>query len=458
MAEQFDLVVIGTGQAGGPLASEFARAGRRVAAVERAQVGGTCVNVGCTPTKTMVASARVAALARRAEEYGVHTGPVQVALEQVRERKRAMVERWRSGSEQSLAGSGAELIRGEARFIGPKRIAVTLQDGQERELTAETIVINTGARPAVPDLPGLEQVPFLDSTTIMELGELPEHLLVLGGGYIGLEFGQMFRRFGAEVTIVQQGPQLLGREDPDIAEAVADILREDGITVLLKSKASGVAGGPGAIRLTVATPDGEQTLKGSHLLVATGRRPNSDALNLQAAGIAADERGQIIVNERRETNVPGVYAVGDVTGGPAFTHISYDDFRLLRANLLHGGDLTTEGRMVPYTVFIDPQLGRVGLSETEARKAGRNVKVASLKMTRVARALETGEARGLMKAVVDADTGQILGAAVLGLEGGEIMSMLQIAMMGKLPYSALRDGIFAHPTLAESLNNLFAQL
>jgi pyruvate/2-oxoglutarate dehydrogenase complex dihydrolipoamide dehydrogenase (E3) component len=422
----------------------------------------------------MVASARVAALARRAEEYGVQAGPVHVALEQVRERKRAMVERWRSGSEQSLADSGAELIRGEARFTGPKALAVRLHGGEGsqdeakplRELTAETIVINTGARSAMPDLPGLDDVPFLNSTTIMELARVPEHLLVLGGGYIGLEFGQMFRRFGAAVTIVQHGPQLLGREDSDIAEAVAEILREDGVTVLLKSKALGVAGGPGAISLTVATPDGgsqdetqpQRTLEGTHLLVATGRRPNSDALDLQAAGIAADERGNIIVNERLETNVAGVYAVGDVTGGPAFTHISYDDFRILRANLLHGGDLTTEGRMVPYTVFIDPQLGRVGMSEAEARKAGRNVKVATLKMSSVARALETGESRGMMKAVVDAHTGHILGAAVLGLEGGEIMSMLQIAMMGKLPYSALRDGVFAHPTLAESLNNLFAQL
>jgi pyruvate/2-oxoglutarate dehydrogenase complex dihydrolipoamide dehydrogenase (E3) component len=457
VAEQFDLVVIGTGQAGGPLASEFAKAGRRVAAIERAHVGGTCVNVGCTPTKTMVASARVAALARRSAEYGVDTGPVQVAMGRVRERKRAMVDSWRSGSERSLAASGAELIRGEARFTGPKRVVVRLQGG-ERELTAETIVINSGARAATPDLPGLDGAPFLDSTSIMELDAVPEHLLVLGGGYIGLEFGQMFRRFGAAVTIVQHGRQLLGREDADIAETVAAILRDDDIAVLLQSKALRVAGGPGAIRLTVATPDGERVLEGSHLLVATGRRPNSDMLDLPAAGIAADERGNITVNERLETSVAGVYAAGDVIGGPAFTHISYDDFRILRANLLHGGDCTTEGRLVPYTVFIDPQLGRVGLSEAEARKAGRSVKVATLKMSSVARAIETGETRGMMKAVVDADTGQILGAAVLGLEGGEIMGMLQIAMMGKLPYSALRDGVFAHPTLAESLNNLFAQI
>jgi pyruvate/2-oxoglutarate dehydrogenase complex dihydrolipoamide dehydrogenase (E3) component len=458
VAEQFDLVVIGTGQAGGPLASEFARAGRRVAAIERAHVGGTCVNVGCTPTKTMVASARVAAQARRSAEYGVDTGPVQVAMERVRKRKRAMVERWRSGSEGSLVDSGAELIRGEARFTAAKSLAVRLEGGEERALTAETIVINTGARPATPELPGLDALPFLDSTSIMELDSVPERLIVLGGGYIGLEFGQMFRRFGAEVTIVQHGPQLLGREDPDIAGAVAEILQDDGISVLLNTRAVRAAGGPRAVRLTVEAPDGGRTLEGSHLLVATGRRPNSDALDLATAGIAADKRGNISVNERLETSVAGVYAAGDVTGGPAFTHISYDDFRILRANLLHGEQRSTSGRIVPYTVYIDPQLGRVGLSEGAAREAGRKVKVATLEMSGVARALETGESRGLMKAVVDADSDLILGAAVLGMEGGEIMSMLQIAMMGKLPYGALKDGVFAHPSLAESLNNLFAQL
>jgi pyruvate/2-oxoglutarate dehydrogenase complex dihydrolipoamide dehydrogenase (E3) component len=466
VAEQFDLIVIGTGQAGGPLATEFAKAGKRVVVIERALVGGTCVNVGCTPTKTMVASARVAALARRAAEYGVHVGPVQVNMAEVRARKEAMVESWRSGSEKSLLDSDVELIRGEAAFSGPKTVRVKLNEGGGsrdeakplRELTAETIVVNTGDRSAIPDLPGLDALPYLTSTTIMELEEIPEHLLVLGGGYIGLEFGQMFRRFGSAVTIVQQGPRLLAREDPDIAEAVADILREDGITVLLDTKAQRVAGGPGAIELIVKTPDGERTLEGSHLLVATGRRPNTDTLNLEAAGLKANERGNIEVDERLQSNVPGIYVAGDVKGGPAFTHISYDDYRLLRANLLNGGGLTTEGRMVPYTVFIDPQLGRVGMSEEEARKAGRAVKIARLEMKRVARALETGEPRGLMKVIVDAESEQILGAAVLGLEGGEIMSMLQIAMMGKLRYGELRDGIFAHPTLAESLNNLFTTI
>ncbi|HMQ34697.1 MAG TPA: mercuric reductase [Chloroflexaceae bacterium] len=459
MPERFDIIVIGAGQAGGPFAGACAKAGRRTALVEAAHVGGTCVNEGCTPTKTMVASARVAHLARRAADYGVRTGEVAVDLEVVRRRKREVVASWREGSEGRLREAGVELIMGEASFSGPRAISVALAGGGARELGAETVVINAGARPAVPQLPGLDRVPFLDSTSVMELGEAPEHLLVLGGGYIGLEFGQMFRRFGSRVTIVQRGPRLLAREDPDIADAVATILREDGVEVLLDSEARRAARGEGGgVVLTVKTPQGERELAGSHLLVAAGRAPNSDRLNLAAAGVETGKGGHIAVDERLATSAPGVYAVGDIKGGPAFTHISYDDFRILQANLLEGGDRTTAGRLVPYTVFIDPQLGRVGLGEEEARAQGRAVKVASMPMARVARAIEVDETRGLMKAVVDAATDRILGCAILGLEGGEIMSALQIAMLGGLPYTALRDGVFAHPTLAESLNNLFASV
>jgi pyruvate/2-oxoglutarate dehydrogenase complex dihydrolipoamide dehydrogenase (E3) component len=381
-----------------------------------------------------------------------------VDMRRVRERKRANVTSWREGSERRAHESGAELIMGEARFTGPKRVAVRLNGGGTRELAAETIIINAGARPSVPDLPGLERIAALDSTTVMELDSVPEHLVVLGGGYIGLEFGQMFHRFGSRVTIVQRGPKLLAREDDDIADAVAEILREDGIEVLLECQALGVEPAPEGLRLVVKTPDGERTIAGSHLLVATGRTPNSDSLDLETAGIAAGTGGFIRVDERLATSVPGVYAVGDVKGGPAFTHISYDDYRVLRENLLRGGDATTAGRMVPYTVFIDPQLGRVGLSEREAREQGRQIQVATLPMSSVARAIEVDETRGLMKAVVDAESGRILGAAVLGIEGGEIMSILQVAMMGGLHYGALKDGVFAHPTLAESLNNLFTTL
>jgi pyruvate/2-oxoglutarate dehydrogenase complex dihydrolipoamide dehydrogenase (E3) component len=459
-AERYDAIVIGAGQAGVPLSRALAQAGWRTALVEREHVGGTCINEGCTPTKAMVASGRVAYLARRAADYGIHTGPVTVDMAKVRERKRNIVEQWRSGSERQIeVTEGLDLLMGEARFSGPHAVEVRLKDGETRHLSADKIFVNAGARPRKPALPGLDDVTYLDSTSIMELDEVPEHLIVLGGGYVGLEFGQMFRRFGSRVTIVQRRGQVLTREDLDVADKVAQILREDGIELLLNTQAVGVAQAPdGNIRLTVRTPDGENTLSGSHLLAAAGRVPNTDRLNLDAAGIQTDERGFIPVNERLETGVPGVYALGDVKGGPAFTHISYDDFRIIRTNLLEEGDATTTGRLVPYAVFIDPQLGRVGLSEREARAQGRNIRVATLPMNYVARALEVDEPRGLMKAIVDADTGQILGAAILGIEGGEIVAVLQMAMMGQVPYTVLRDAVFAHPTLAESLNNLFMTL
>ncbi len=457
--DHYDDIVIGAGQAGGPLSTALARAGRRVALVEREHVGGTCINEGCTPTKTMVASARVAYLARRAADYGVSTGPVAVDMHTVRQRKRDIVESFRSGSERRIESTeGVDLLMGEASFVGPKTVEARLSGGEMRELRAERFFINTGARPAIPSLPGLDGVPFLDSTSIMELDSVPEHLLVLGGGYIGLEFGQMFRRFGSRVTIVQRGPRLMAREDADVAEAVAEILREDGIEVLLETDTLRVErnsdGAP--IRLYVRSVSGERTLDGSHLLVAAGRVPNTDRLHLEKAGVETDRGGFVKANQRLETNVPGIYALGDVKGGPAFTHISYDDFRILRTNLIEGGSATIADRPVPYTVFIDPQLGRIGMSEDEARKSGRIIRVAKMPMSYVARALEVDEPRGFMKAIVDADDGQILGGAVLGIEGGEMMAQLQLAMMGKLSYTVLRDAIFAHPTLAEAWNNLFS--
>jgi pyruvate/2-oxoglutarate dehydrogenase complex dihydrolipoamide dehydrogenase (E3) component len=455
--KSYDAIVLGAGQAGGPLSTTLARAGWKTALIEREHVGGTCVNEGCTPTKTMVASARVAYLSRRAADYGVHTGTVSVDLVKVRERKRAIVESFRGGSQRGIENTdGVDLLMGEASFTGPKSIQVKLNDGSLQQLSADKIFINTGTRPVNPPIEGLDKVPTLNSTTIMELDVVPQHLLVLGGGYIGLEFGQMFRRFGSEVTIVQRGKQLLTREDSDVASEVAKILQEDGVEVLLQSNAlRAEASNNGDIQLSIRTPEGERTITGSHLLVAVGRAPNTEKLNLESTGVETDQRGFIRVNDRLETSAPGVYALGDVKGGPAFTHISYDDFRIIRANFLQGGTATINGRLVPYTVFIDPQLGRVGLSEKEAKEQGYNIRVAKLPMTHVARALEVDETRGFMKAVVDADTDQILGCAILGLEGGEVMSVLQMAMMGKVPYPAIRDGIFAHPTLAESLNNLF---
>ena len=456
MTEQYDAIVIGSGQGGKPLSVDLAKAGWKTALIEREHIGGTCINTGCTPTKTMVASGRLAYLSRRSADYGVHTGPVTVNLAEVRQRKQKIVESFRNGSLSSVEKTaGLDLLKGEASFTGSNSIEVRLNEGGTRLLTAGKIFINTGGRPSQPPIPGLDTVPFLDSTSIMELDVLPEHLLVLGGSYIGLEFGQMFRRFGSRVTVIQRGKRLLSREDPDLTDAIATIVAEDGVTVQFITDAVRIEQATGQINLIVRTSDGEKTLTGSHLLVAVGRTPNTEQLNLAAAGVKTDSHGFVEVNDRLETSASGIYAMGDVKGGAAFTHISYDDFRIIRTNLLEGGNATTSKRLVPYTVFIDPQLGRVGLSETEARAQGLKIRVAKLPMTQVARAIEVGETRGFIKAVVDATTNQILGCAVLGIEGGEVMSMLEIAMMGQIPYTVLKDAIFAHPTLAESLNNLF---
>lgn len=457
--QHYKAIIIGAGQAGGPFSTTLAQAGWKTALIEKEHVGGTCVNEGCTPTKTMVASARIAHLARRAADYGVQAGPISVDMTKVRQRKRDIVNKFRNGGQRHIERTeGVDLLFGEARFTGQKTVEVHLNNGEIRTLTADHIFINTGGRPVNPPVEGLDQVPTLNSTSIMELDTVPEHLLVLGGGYIGLEFGQMFHRFGSKVTIVQRGERLLAREDADVAGEVAQILREDGLEVLLNTNPVLAAQRKGRIELMVKTPEGQRTLTGSHLLVAAGRAPNTDRLNLEAAGVEMDKHGFIKVNERLETNVPGIYALGDVKGGPAFTHISYDDFRILRTNLLHGGNATTTNRLVPYTVFIDPQLGRIGLSEEEAQAQRRAYCIAKLPMANVARAIEVDETRGFMKAIVDAETDQILGAAILGLEGGEIMTVLQMAMMGRVPYTTIRDGVFAHPTLAESLNNLFMAL
>ena len=451
----YDAIVIGSGQGGTPLSIALAKAGLKTAIVERNHIGGTCVNVGCTPTKTMVASARVAYLSRRSADYGVDSGAVTVSMSAVRRRKQKIVESFRESGLKNLEKTqGLDLFEGEANFNGPKSLEV-LSEKEAHLLTAQKIFINTGSRPAEPRVPGLDTVPSLDSSSIMELETLPEHLLVMGGGYVGLEFGQMFCRFGCRVTIVHRGDHLLSREDPDVADEVARILREDGITVQLSSEAMRAKGNNSNISLTVRTNGKETIVEGSHLLVAVGRRPNTDRLNLQSTGIETDEEGFIKVNERLETDVAGIYALGDVKGGPAFTHISYDDFRIIRTNLLEGGHATTNGRLVPYTVFIDPQLGRIGMTETEARNHGFDIRVAKLPMSRIARAIEMGETRGFMKAVVDVETKQILGCTILGIEGGELMAMFEIAMMAQLPYTILKEAIFAHPTLAESLNSLF---
>lgn len=457
MTEKFDAIIIGTGQGGKPLAGALAQAGWRTAIVERGRIGGTCVIEGCTPTKTMIASARIAHLARRASDYGVRTGRIDVDLAAVRRRKREIVDLFSDGSKKGIRRHETlELILGEASFVGPHELEVKLSDGGMRRLMAPKIFINAGGRPTVPPIPGLGDVDFLDSTSVMELSEVPNHLVILGGGFIGLEFAQMFRRFGSEVTVVERAPRLANREDEDVADAIEQILREDGISVQTAADVERVSPAVGdGIQVEVRAGGAEYSVVGSHLLVAVGRTPNTDALCVGAAGLETDERGYIRVNDRLQTGVSGIWALGDIAGSPPFTHIAYDDYRVIRTNILEGGDASTRDRLIPYTVFIDPQLGRVGMSEREASQKGLEVRIAKLPMTGVARAVEVDETRGFMKAVVDARSEQILGVAVLGLEGGEVVAVLQTAMMGKLPYTAIRDGVFAHPTLSESLNNLF---
>jgi pyruvate/2-oxoglutarate dehydrogenase complex dihydrolipoamide dehydrogenase (E3) component len=354
--DEFDAVMFGSGQAANPLSSAFTKTGKRVAVVERALVAGTCINYGCTPTKTMVASAQRAHMVRTAGELGIDVSGFQLNMKRVRQRKRDMVTSFRSGSERRFENGNPELIRGEASFVGPHEIQVKLNDsGKVRQIKAVLIVIDTGTSPKIPSIEGLRDVPYLDNVSLMEVDKVPEHLLILGGGYIGVEFGQMFRRFGSRVTIVEPSEHVLAHEDHDVAAALTQILREDGVEIVARAKVEAISGGSGRVRLQLK---GTQILEGSHLLVATGRTPNTQELNLQAAGVETDDKGFVRVNEQLQTNVPHIYAAGDVTGGPAFTHISYDDYRILRDNLLGGGQRKTSDRMVPYVVYTDPQLGQ----------------------------------------------------------------------------------------------------
>lgn len=457
--EELDAIIIGTGQGGKPLAGAFAEAGWRTAIIEKDRVGGVCVVRGCTPTKTMVASARVAHVARRAGDYGVRTGEVSVDLAKVRERKRAIVDSWSAGSQRGMERHETlELVLGTARFAGPHEIEVDMNRGGSRRLRAPKIFLNVGARHRIPSLDGLDSVPWLDATSLMELDEVPEHLVILGGGFIGLEFGQMFRRFGARVTIVEQR-RLVSREDEDVSEGLEEIFREEGIDVVCGATARGVApGADGGVELRVEIDGEGRRIEGSHLMVSIGTVPNADLLDPEKAGLVLGGRGEVPVNDRCETDVEGIWALGDVTGGPPFTHTAYDDYRVIEKNLLGEGGGSRAGRILPYTMFTDPQLGRVGMSEREAREAGLDYRVAKLPMARVARAIEMDETRGFMKAIVEEKTEKILGATVLGVEGGEVATVLQVAMMGGLPWTALRDAMISHPTLSESLNNLFMTL
>jgi pyruvate/2-oxoglutarate dehydrogenase complex dihydrolipoamide dehydrogenase (E3) component len=452
---RYDAVVIGSGQAGNPLSQKLADQGWTVALIEKDQLGGTCVNTGCTPTKTMVASAQVAHYARHAANWGVHAADVRVDLAEVVARKDRVVNQWRSGVEKKVAArKNLHLYRGAARFIAPHRLRVN-----QEEIEGERIFINNGTRPSVPAIEGLDRTNYLTNASLMQLRELPAHLVVIGGGYIGLEFGQMFRRFGSDVTIVHRGGQLLPREDADVALELQKALEKEGIRFLLQARPAAVDRHDGQIILQVETGDGSGTaVSGSHLLVATGRRPNTDELGLESAGVQLTPEGFVKVNGHLETNVPGVWALGDVKGGPAFTHISYNDYQIVYANLIEGKNLTTDDRLVPYAVFTDPQLGRVGMTEKEARAAGHKLKVGKIPTAWVARAIERDETAGLMKVVVDAETDKILGAAILATEGGELVQILEFVMLAGASYKLLKGAVYIHPTLAEGFWTLMEEV
>jgi pyruvate/2-oxoglutarate dehydrogenase complex dihydrolipoamide dehydrogenase (E3) component len=448
---EYDAIVIGSGQGGGPLAHKLADLGQKVALIEREHLGGSCINYGCTPTKAMIASARVAHYARRGPEFGVHGGDVRVDLRQVVARKDALVQQWRSGQEgHAERRPTLDLHRGHARFTAPHEVEV---NGET--LKAERIFINTGLRPRIPPLPGLDRVDHLTNRNIMDLTEVPEHLLVLGGNYLGLEFGQMFRRFGSRVSVIEINGQITPREDEDIAAALQEALEAEGMSFFLHARATRVERTSAGPSLTIESQDGAtMVLAGSHLLVAIGQAPNSDDLGLEAAGIETDDAGYIKVNGRLETNVPGVWALGDVKGGPAFTHVSYDDHLVIYDNLFEAKDRSIEGRILPYALYTDPELGRVGMTEKEARAAGYRLKVGSAPMAWVARAIERSETAGLMKVVIDADTDRILGAAMLGAEGGELVQTLMALMLADAPWTLFYRRMFIHPTLTEGFFTL----
>jgi len=465
---KYDAIIIGSGQAGNPLAKKLAAEGWKVAVIERKWVGGTCINTGCTPTKTMIASGRIAYLVKRSRDYGVHIDGSTVNMEEVIRRKNAVVLSFRESSMKGLLQpANIKIEFGNAVFTGEKEITVTKEDGSLSTLTANHIFINTGTSPAIPSIPGLEESGYLTSDTILDLLEVPRHLVIIGGSYIALEFGQLYRRLGSEVTVIESGEHFLPKEDEDIAAGLKKILEDDGLKILTHAKVTQVSSGPEGVKVACSMPPGSyapetnvtgHTITGSHLLVATGRTANTAALQPGVAGIRLDERGFIAVNNKLETNVPGIYALGDVKGGPQFTHISYNDHLIVYKNLLEKGNESITDRLPVYCLFTDPELGRIGLTEKEARAKGINIKVATMPAAWIARALESGETRGLLKAIVDADNKKIIGAAMLSAGGGELMSILQMAMMGGITYDRIRDAVFAHPTFAESLNNLFGSL
>lgn len=456
--ERFDALVLGSGEGGKYLAWHLARSGRRVAVIERRLVGGSCPNTNCLPSKNELWSAKVADLARHGGAFGARTGPVAVDMAQVRQRKRDMVAGLVAMHLELYEASGAMLVMGEGRFVAPKTIEVSLNDGGTRLMAGDQVFLNIGTHAAIPPIPGLAAADPLTNVEALELDVVPEHLLVLGGGYVGLELAQAYRRFGSRVTVIEHGPQLAGREDPDVAEEVRRFLTAEGIDVLLTATTLSVQGRSGeAVSVTLRTDGGERTLDGSHVLVAAGRRPNTEGIGLDLAGVERDAHGYIAVDERLATSAPETWAIGECAGSPQFTHVSFDDFRVIRDNLA-GVNRTTRDRLVPYCMFTDPPLGRVGLSEAEAQRQGLAVRVARLPMEMILRTRTLGETTGFAKVLVAAGNDQILGFAMIGPEADEVMAVVQTAMLAGMPYTGLRDAIIAHPTMAEGLGALLSKV
>jgi pyruvate/2-oxoglutarate dehydrogenase complex dihydrolipoamide dehydrogenase (E3) component len=452
----YDDLVLGSGAGGKLLSWHLGSSGRRVAVVERRWVGGSCPNIACLPSKNEIWSAKVADLLHHGGQFGMVTGKVAIDMSKVRQRKREMVDGLVALHRELYQKSGVELIMGEGRFTAPKTLEVRLQGGGTTMLTGQRVFLNLGTRATMPPIPGLTDTRPLTHIEALELDRLPTHLIALGGGYVGLELAQAYRRFGSRVTVVERGPQLVSREDPDVAEAIGQLFADEGIEVLLSTEVKKVEGRSGeSVRLLLRTPQGERLIEGSDILAATGRTPNTAGIGLDTIGVRLDERGYIQVNDRLETSAPDVWAIGECAGSPQFTHVSEDDFRVIRDNLA-GGKRTTRDRLIPFCLFTDPQLARVGLNEVEARRLGIKVRVAKLPMAAVLRTRTLGETRGFMKALVDARTDRILGFTMFGPEAGEVMAVVQTAILARMPYTGLRDAILAHPTMAEGLGSLFA--
>lgn len=456
--ERFEVLILGSGQGGKLLAWHLAKTGRRTAVVERRWVGGSCPNIACLPSKNEIWSARVAHLVHNAAEFGLDTGPVKLDMAKVRQRKRDMVDGSVAAHLENYRASGAALIMGTGRFVAPKTLEVRLNDGGMRVLTGDQAFLDVGTHAAIPDVPGLAAAEPLTHIEALELDHVPSHLIVLGGGYVGLELAQAYRRFGSAVTVVEQGPRLMAREDPDVIEEMQQILGDEGIRFLVGAQPLEVRGRSGQeITLVLRTGSGDRRIDGSHILVAAGRVPNTADIGLAEADIALDGRGYIRVNDRLETTAPGVWAIGECAGSPQFTHVSDDDFAIIRDNLA-GGSRSTRDRLIPYCMFTDPELARVGLSEGEAQHLGVAVRVAKLPISAVLRTSTTGESRGFMKALVGASDDRILGFTMIGAEADGLVAAMQLAILAKLPYPAVRDAIFAHPTMAEGLGLLFANV